>query len=204
MSPRKLNGIYFWAQVKLQDSSCYSEASFQKHRRSKFHWSENESVPLAKWLWRFSSENGSLWTNVTATMGFNEMVEWILMDQDKEHLQTLIEWLGPQFSFICSDKSPWKAISKVLVDCSKHISVEIGDGPRTRFWHEVWSGPVPFKDRSPKFCFIFCSLTSSICLESSLQDRWEISEMEEYPWGRKFFLNRSGSLEARCQNMESC
>lgn len=42
--------------------------------------------------------------------------------------------------------SLWKHIRMVWDASSSFASVEVGDGFRTRFWHDMWWGDFPLKD----------------------------------------------------------
>lgn len=78
---------------------------------------------LGKWLWRYQMEGNSLWREVI------------------DHKYGCV-WGG-----WCSKEgrgsygvSLWKFIRKEWNTFEKHLKFEVGDGARTRFWFDVWSG----------------------------------------------------------------
>jgi hypothetical protein len=49
--------------------------------------------------------------------------------------------------------SLWKHIRRGWDVFYNFTSVEVGDGSRTRFWHDIWCGDRPLKDSFPE---LFC------------------------------------------------
>nr|GFA94755.1 RNA-directed DNA polymerase, eukaryota [Tanacetum cinerariifolium] len=89
---------------------------------------------LLKWVWRFLSQDGSLWCRVIQAIygssidlhPTNLASNWCLIVRELN----LIKDNG--FDFISH--------------CKKHI----GDGSRTSFWHDSWTSDMPFRDRFPR------------------------------------------------------
>ncbi|GJT49373.1 hypothetical protein Tco_0975530 [Tanacetum coccineum] len=88
---------------------------------------------LLKWVWRFVSQDGSLWFRVIQAMYGSTI--------DTHSIQTASIW-----SSILREVQVLKANGfDFLSQCSKRI----GDVNNTRFWLDIWKGDKPFRDELP-------------------------------------------------------
>ncbi|GJT29739.1 RNA-directed DNA polymerase, eukaryota [Tanacetum coccineum] len=89
---------------------------------------------LLKWVWRFVSQDGSLWFRVIQAVYGSTI--------DTHSIQTASIW-----SSILREVQVLKANGfDFLSQCSKRI----GDGNNTRFWLDIWKGDKPFRDEFPR------------------------------------------------------
>ncbi|GJX99476.1 putative RNA-directed DNA polymerase, eukaryota, reverse transcriptase zinc-binding domain protein, partial [Tanacetum coccineum] len=108
---------------------------------------------LCKWWWRFHTEDHALWRQVIQSIhgidgGLNDI------------------------SSVKSKTGPWFRIAKLKDDLLKvNVSLpstfkkKVGDGSRTKFWHDEWLGGLNLKETFPK---LFRLETHQSCL---LRDR---------------------------------
>ncbi|GKC30851.1 RNA-directed DNA polymerase, eukaryota [Tanacetum coccineum] len=89
---------------------------------------------LLKWVWRFVSQDGSLWFRVIQAVHGNKI------DTHTVHKSSI-----------------WSAILKEVhvlkstgFDFMSYCSKRIGDGQSTSFWLETWKGDIPFRDMFPR------------------------------------------------------
>ncbi|GJW15089.1 RNA-directed DNA polymerase, eukaryota [Tanacetum coccineum] len=89
---------------------------------------------LLKWVWRFVSQDSSLWFHVIQAVYGSTI--------DTHSIQTASIW-----SSILREVQVLKANGfDFLSQCSKRI----GDGNNTRFWLDIWKGDKPFRDEFPR------------------------------------------------------
>ncbi|GJZ02518.1 RNA-directed DNA polymerase, eukaryota [Tanacetum coccineum] len=89
---------------------------------------------LLKWVWRFVSQDGSLWFRVIQAVYGSTI--------DTHSIQTASIW-----SSILREVQVLKANGfDFISQCSKRI----GDGNNTRFWLDIWKGDKPFRDEFPR------------------------------------------------------
>ncbi|KAK3227947.1 hypothetical protein Dsin_007809 [Dipteronia sinensis] len=123
---------------------------------------------LAKWVWRFGKERGSLWKKVIcAKYGI--------------HSSSLLwKWNVPSLA------SPFaKAVSSLFMDGSLSakiledgLKVVVGSSARVCFWNDVWWGEVPFKETFPR---IFALSTQ----KRGLINEYGSWQGEEWMWNVK-------------------
>ncbi|GKA98844.1 RNA-directed DNA polymerase, eukaryota [Tanacetum coccineum] len=116
---------------------------------------------LFKWVWRFLSQDGSLWSHVICAI------------------------YGPRLeSHSFCINSTWGSIlreSQVLAskgfDFLSHCKLRVGNGLNTRFWLDTWILDMPLRVRFPRIYALdsvkedLMSLLDAVSLPSSL-DRW--------------------------------
>ncbi|GKB30254.1 RNA-directed DNA polymerase, eukaryota, reverse transcriptase zinc-binding domain protein [Tanacetum coccineum] len=89
---------------------------------------------LLKWVWRFVSQDGSLWYRVIQAIHGASI--------DSHSVQMASIW-----SSILREVRVFKASGfDFLYYCSKRV----GDGRNTRFWLDCWKGDIPFRDVFPR------------------------------------------------------
>ncbi|GJU32050.1 RNA-directed DNA polymerase, eukaryota [Tanacetum coccineum] len=89
---------------------------------------------LLKWVWRFVSQDGSLWFRVIQAVHGNSI--------DAHLVQNLSIW-----SSILKEVQSLKSIG---FDFLSHCSKRIGDGSSTGFWLETWKGDKPLRETFPR------------------------------------------------------
>nr|GEX58207.1 RNA-directed DNA polymerase, eukaryota, reverse transcriptase zinc-binding domain protein [Tanacetum cinerariifolium] len=89
---------------------------------------------LLKWVWRFVSQDGSLWSRVIQAIYGNTITN------HQVHVA-----------------SNWGSILREVnllkekgFDFLSHCSKRIGDGNSTRFWLDIWKGEKPFREVYPR------------------------------------------------------
>ena len=60
----------------------------------------------------------------------------------------------------------WRSISEGWETFAKHFSIVVGDGSRTLFWHDKWTGDVPLKNLYPQL--FLCSTNKEACISDVL------------------------------------
>ena len=60
----------------------------------------------------------------------------------------------------------WRSISEGWESFSKHLSFVVGDGSHILFWHDKWTGDVPFKIFYPQL--FLCSANKEVCISEML------------------------------------
>uniref|UniRef100_A0A2N9FAS9 Reverse transcriptase zinc-binding domain-containing protein n=1 Tax=Fagus sylvatica TaxID=28930 RepID=A0A2N9FAS9_FAGSY len=87
---------------------------------------------LGKWLWRYATENESLWRRVIDSKYGSMWGGWC----SHSHLSV---WSQP----LEIHKSCWNTFSN-------YISYMVGDGSHIKFWHAPWCGDQPLKMSFPE------------------------------------------------------
>ncbi|KAE8659133.1 Mannose-P-dolichol utilization defect 1 protein [Hibiscus syriacus] len=95
---------------------------------------------LGKWVWKFAAEKNSWWKSVLCCV----------YNLDPNSLMIRNSWTA-RTSWI------WRGIVKNLFSCDafgdcfrRNLCVRAGNGETFKFWHDVWLGSVPLKDRFPR------------------------------------------------------
>ncbi|XP_052109895.1 uncharacterized protein LOC127741467 [Arachis duranensis] len=94
---------------------------------------------LFKWWWRFSKEDCPLWKKVVCSC--NNLNPNMMLST-----QTLPTKGGP-WKDICQLQIKEQHVREKMIN---GLSMEVGDGRRTRFWEDVWLYCGPLKDRFPR------------------------------------------------------
>ncbi|GJT93612.1 putative RNA-directed DNA polymerase, eukaryota, reverse transcriptase zinc-binding domain protein [Tanacetum coccineum] len=109
---------------------------------------------LAKWWWRFATENTSLWCNIIRSIH------------------------GPQGGLhdahsIRSKSGPWYQIAKLNVDLGVHgidlhslLKIKVGNGESTRFWIDKWVGNSPLCSSFPRLFRLDSNPLCRVCERS--------------------------------------
>ena len=106
---------------------------------------------LAKWWWRFTTKNNSLWCNVIKSIH------------------------GPHgglhdASSIRCKAGPWYQIAilngelnDIGINLHSIFKVKIGNGQSTRFWGDIWVGNSPLSDKFPRLLRIETNPNCRVC-----------------------------------------
>jgi hypothetical protein len=87
---------------------------------------------LGKWLWRFGLERDAWWR--------------VAVDSKYGSLRG--GWCSREFAGAFG-VGLWKYIRKGWETFSRFLRYEVGDGSRTRFWHDLWCGDTVLKEVFP-------------------------------------------------------
>ena len=92
---------------------------------------------LFKWWWRFACEEGALWKEVVSSI--HKEGTFILPSITKSPIP-----------------GPWRAIKQLAAESSpvqnafvSNLGIKLGDGARTKFWHDPWMQNSALKGRYP-------------------------------------------------------
>ncbi|GJU53281.1 RNA-directed DNA polymerase, eukaryota [Tanacetum coccineum] len=89
---------------------------------------------LLKWVWRFLSQDGSIWSRVISAIYGSSL---------ESHLVNFS-------STWCSILREVQVLSSKGFDFVSHCKKRVGDGQNTRFWLDTWILDVPFSVRFPR------------------------------------------------------
>ena len=89
---------------------------------------------LLKWVWRFVSQDGSIWCRVIQAIHENKI--------DTHSVHKVSIWSSILKEVHVLNYTGFDFLSY----CSKHI----GDGRSTSFWSETWNGDISFRVRFPR------------------------------------------------------
>ncbi|KAG9449628.1 hypothetical protein H6P81_009593 [Aristolochia fimbriata] len=87
---------------------------------------------LAKWIWRYTMEEGSMWKTVIAAKYGDNSVSWLPI-QRPNRVSTL-----------------WRSIMTEKDIMTRHIRHHVRDGVRTFFWTDCWIGSNPLCTSYPR------------------------------------------------------
>ena len=104
---------------------------------------------LGKWLWRYGHETLHLWRRVIAMKYGEGKGGWCTRACSRAHGCGL-----------------WSSISEGWETFTKHLSFVLGDGACILFWHDKWTGDVPFKILYPQL--FLCSANKEACISEVL------------------------------------
>nr|GFA06403.1 RNA-directed DNA polymerase, eukaryota [Tanacetum cinerariifolium] len=88
---------------------------------------------LLKWVWRFVSQDGSLWSRVIQAIYGNTITN--------HQVHVVSNW-GSILREV-------NLLKEKAFDFLSHCSKRIGDGNSTRFWLDIWKGEKPFREVYP-------------------------------------------------------
>ncbi|KAE8687175.1 hypothetical protein F3Y22_tig00111022pilonHSYRG00184 [Hibiscus syriacus] len=95
---------------------------------------------MGKWVWKFAGEKNSWWKSVVCCV-YN-MDPNSLMIRNTWTARSSWIWRGIVKNFFSSD---------AFRDCfRRNLCVRAGNGETVQFWHDVWLGSAPLKDRFPR------------------------------------------------------
>ncbi|XP_057730273.1 uncharacterized protein LOC130945580 [Arachis stenosperma] len=97
------------------------------------------SALLFKWWWRFSKEECPLWKKVVCSCN-NLNPNELLSSQE-------LPIRGGPWKDICQLQFKSQQVRQKMIT---GLSMEVGDGRRTRFWEDAWIHGGPLKDRFPR------------------------------------------------------
>nr|GEV92503.1 RNA-directed DNA polymerase, eukaryota [Tanacetum cinerariifolium] len=89
---------------------------------------------LLKWVWRFVSQDGSLWFRVIQAL-YGPMI-------DTHSVHKALSW--------CSIMREVHLLKTKGFDFLSHCNKRIGDGNNTRFWLDIWKGDRTLRDAFPR------------------------------------------------------
>ncbi|GJT75071.1 RNA-directed DNA polymerase, eukaryota [Tanacetum coccineum] len=115
--------------------------AWQKALASKIHgglgissfYALNRAL-LLKWVWRFISHDGSLWSKV---------IQAIYGASFELHS-------SKQVSLWCSILRKVQSLKAKGFDFISHCKKRVGDGLSTRFWLDIWVSEIPLSERFPR------------------------------------------------------
>nr|GEU98080.1 RNA-directed DNA polymerase, eukaryota [Tanacetum cinerariifolium] len=120
---------------------------------------------LLKWVWRFLSQDGSLWYRVIQAL-YGASFELHLVNQ---------------YSIWCSILREMQVLISKGFDFVSHCKKRVGDGHNTRFWYDSWVFDQPLRVRFPRLFALetdkestwddLNSISGSVTLSAS-KDRW--------------------------------
>uniref|UniRef100_A0A2N9EJJ5 Reverse transcriptase zinc-binding domain-containing protein n=1 Tax=Fagus sylvatica TaxID=28930 RepID=A0A2N9EJJ5_FAGSY len=88
---------------------------------------------LGKWLWRYGLERDALWRRVVEAKYRSLRGGWCSKEVRGSYGLSL-----------------WKTIRKEWEPFSNQLYMQVGDGVRTRFWHDRWCGEEPLRLSYPE------------------------------------------------------
>ena len=94
---------------------------------------------LSKWSWRYGREKEAWWVEVIRRK-YGEEGGWSSRFPRESY--------GVGF---------WKSLRRWSVLVSNHLSFEVGDGKRTKFWKDSWCGDTTLIDVYPSLFTIACA-----------------------------------------------
>ena len=110
---------------------------------------------LAKWAWRFTSEDNPLWKNIISLKYGVDKGGWFTKNGKGAFGVGL-----------------WKEINKEASVLSQFSNCVVGDGKRLRFWKDTWCGMEPL---SETFHNLYTLATTK---DAYLEDIWDWSREE--------------------------
>ncbi|WMV26836.1 hypothetical protein MTR67_020221 [Solanum verrucosum] len=132
---------------------------------------QNHSL-LMKWLWRFASQEQSLWKD-TIKARYGMETRWI------SNIATQPYGTGV-----------WRTIRNLLPKLINKCTIKIGDGGKTLFWEEVWAGQASLKASFPD---LFSLSLQKVATVKEMRDAqgwnlkfrrplndWEVNRMVEF------------------------
>ena len=123
-------------------------------------------TPLGKWLWRFGLEEHHLWHCL------------------------LVEKYGLCTGGWCTNPvhgprgcGLWKSVMGGWNQFIQHVGLRVGDGSRTRLWHDCWCGEIPLKEVLPTLfeCAADCvAVVASILSRQNGGVEWNITFIRNF------------------------
>jgi len=111
--------------VNWREVFCSKQGGWQLGMRPLWH--VNEALKT-KWLWCFIKEGNALWRNVIiAKYGVGILVWWTMKIPFAHRIGC------------------WKSILSGLERFKSWVHLEVKNGSRVRFWHDVWCEDQPLK-----------------------------------------------------------
>jgi len=144
---------------------------------------------LGKWLWRFGMDRDAWWRVAVDSKYGSLWGGWCSRE--------VAEAFGVGL---------WKYIRKGWENFSKFLRYEVGDGNRTRFWHDLWCGDTILKEVFPDFFGIARVKDASVAdnleiLGGSIQ--WNVSFVREaHDWEVDIFASFFQVLDSTKVNKE--
>ncbi|GKA03685.1 RNA-directed DNA polymerase, eukaryota, reverse transcriptase zinc-binding domain protein [Tanacetum coccineum] len=121
---------------------------------------------IFKWIWRFRSQNSSIWSKVIQAI----------------HGVDVVYGRKPCFS------SNWYDINQIIpslqkqgIDLLDYMQRKLGNGEHTRFWEDPWKGGVPLKILFPRIFSL--EMDKSISVASKLADSCGCTSLRRIPRG---------------------
>ena len=95
---------------------------------------------LSKWSWRYAREKEAWWVEVIRRKYGEEEGGW-----------------SSRFPRESYGVGLWKSLRRWSVLVSNHLSFEVGDGKRTKFWKDSWCGDTSLIDVYSSLFTIACA-----------------------------------------------
>lgn len=133
------------------------------------NWEGFNRAMLSKWRWRLCSESGSLWARIISAK-YN-VVNGRIRNYTRRHVSSW--WRDIQKFFFEPQQGAW-------LDSS--LSLSVGKGNRTSFWHDNWSGPIPLASKFNRLFTLSTQQNASIQEVGSWRDDswvWHLSWRRE-------------------------
>nr|XP_043614188.1 uncharacterized protein LOC122586145 [Erigeron canadensis] len=141
----------------------------------------NHRALLLKWKWRYVSNPLSLWVNVINNI-YNPV--------------SFGDWSRPGVT----SSGIWYNVLKVASDLDEEriiprsaFSIKVGNGSSILFWHDIWSGNLPFALKFPHLFNLECDKRVSVC------NRWRDNKLL-HNWRRNV---RGGAEETELKELVS-
>lgn len=123
---------------------------------------------LAKWWWRFSKDNESLWVKVVRSKYKLDQRSWLPEYPTKGSVSTV-------WNDICAVGDPSSGIGGIVKEGFK---IKVYSGNNTYFWNHNWLGPYTLKEEFPRL-FLLSSQKDEV-----ISNIW--GGLEDGSWGLNF------------------
>jgi hypothetical protein len=124
---------------------------------------KNKKYHMVKWADLAKPKYfGGMWFNDTRLMNKCLLSKWIIkLESDDNDLcsKILRNMYLKEKCFFCSNHRGgsqfWKGLHEAKHICQRGFKYMVGNGEKSRFWHEVWLGECPLKIKYNKL-FMIC------------------------------------------------
>jgi len=116
---------------------------------------QNKSL-LMKWLWRYTSEEGTLWKEVIVAK-YGELNPWCT-----EIVSEPYGW------------GVWRSIRALWNSMEENVFLKIGNGNKIKFWRDGWIDQIPLSESFPDL-FSICNNPEARVCECWTTQGWDLS-----------------------------